>query len=314
MSLRSFYLEKQLAMEKLGEHQIQWYPGHIAKHERELGNQLKLVDVVVEVLDARLPSTTTNKRLEAKIRTRPTVVVLNKADLADEQVTSRWRQHLKKSASKVILYETKTPRYQKNLLNAILEAGEEKLKQLEAKGLKRRPLRVLVVGMPNVGKSSLINHIVGKKKTKTGHKAGVTRTHQWVRIHPGIELLDSPGIIPPSLESNDAGNLLAIVSSIGEAAFDDEEVAKFLLNRLEALYPKKLAECYKLSAEIETNLASIASARNFQTLGAEPDTLRAAQTLLAEFRHGKLGKLSLECPELTIEKAAASPNDEITAE
>lgn len=288
-------------MEKLGAHQIQWYPGHIAKHERELSERLKLVDVVVEVLDARLPMTTTNRRLESVIRNRPTVLVLNKADIADPAVTERWKQALKSDMAKVVLYETKSPKYQKSLLSAILQAGEIKLQQLEAKGLRRRSLRILVAGMPNVGKSSLINHIVGKKKTKTGHKAGVTRSHQWVRIHPAIELLDSPGIIPPTLDSNASGYLLAVVSSIGEAAYNEELASQFLIQRLNRLYPGLLSKYYGLSQEMEITLDAIAEVRNFRQTGGTNDVLRAAQTLLSEFRHGKLGRISLEWPGVVFE-------------
>lgn len=292
------------------QHKIQWYPGHIAKHERALKEKLKLVDVVVEVLDARLPKTTVNPRLQAQIRSKPTVLVINKTDLADATISKQWLgyfKHTAKDAFSILLHNTKSsPSKSKNtqgLLTAILKAGEAKMQQLVAKGLKRRAIRVLVIGMPNVGKSSIINHLVGKNHTKTGHKAGVTRGNQWVRIHKDLELLDSPGIIPPSLDtldSDEAGALLAVVNSIGEASFDDEEIGRFLAERLETLYPGVLRQYFKIPPDYKVDLNGIAIGRRFMALGDRPDTLRAAQSLLSEFRQGRLGRFCLEWPPQAI--------------
>jgi len=281
----------------------QWYPGHIAKYERQLSSLLKLVDVVVEVLDARLPLASTNPRLENQIRCKPTLVVLNKSDLADPRQNTLWRQQLTFGEQRAILYQAKqsankSARPGKTgkalLLDEILTLGESAWRRLESRGRKRRPLRVLVAGMPNVGKSTLINSIVQRKKVKTGHRAGVTRETQWVRIHPDIELMDTPGIIPPRLESNDAGALLSCVSSIGDAAFEDEAVATFLLERIQTLYPGIVNTYYKLDEQTPLSLPNIAEARHFRLPGDQLDTLRTAQAILTDFRHGRLGRLSLE--------------------
>jgi ribosome biogenesis GTPase A len=172
------------------------------------------------------------------------------------------------------------------------------MQKMEARGRKRRPIRVLVTGMPNVGKSTLINSIVGQKKTKTGHRAGVTKNTQWVRIHPEVELLDSPGIIPPDLQSEEAGALLATVSSIGDAAFDEEQIARFLIQRIETLYPGLIRDFFKLDATAsltpDESVESIAQVRHYKLGGDELDSLRAAQAVLTDFRHARMGRISLE--------------------
>ncbi len=273
---------------------IQWYPGHIAKHERLLKEQLKLVDVVVEVLDARIPEATTNHRLEESIAHKPVILVLNKTDLADPIATKRWKTYLKKDYNTVMTYDCSTGREKKNLIQKMITMGEPVMKKLEAQGRKRRPVRVLVAGMPNVGKSSVINNVVGKKKARTGHQAGVTRQKQWIRIHPDVELLDTPGIIPPTLDDQHSAYLLALVNSVGEAAFEDEEAAKFLMEFVPQRYPNIIRDHYNLSDDDDFSLASIAQSRHYVESGGSPDELRAAQAILSDFRHGRLGKLSLE--------------------
>ncbi len=262
--------------------------------ERKLGESLKLVDVVIEVVDARLPISTLNPRLRKRYTHRPTLLLLNKTDLADPEQNKRWRECLKGSTDGIMLYESLRGGKRKNLINTLIHLGEIAMKKREAKGLKRRPIRVLVVGMPNVGKSTVINSIVARKKTKTGHKAGVTRATQWVRIHEQVELLDTPGVIPPSLDSEESGALLACVSSVGEAAYDEEEVALFLLNHLEANYPGICHQHYQLSPETPLALLSIAESRNYKMAGNECDKTRAARAVLSDFRQGRLGRITLE--------------------
>jgi ribosome biogenesis GTPase A len=295
---------------------IQWYPGHIAKMERKLKDLLKLVDVVVEVIDARLPISTVNPRLRSQYEHKPTVILLNKIDLANPTETKRWMNHFQRTLPqgkpsqndepppglKVVTYDaTQSGSHKKALIDAVLQLGEARMKRLEAKGMKRRSIRTLIVGMPNVGKSSVINNIVAKKKTHTGHKAGVTRQPQWVRIHPQLELLDSPGIIPPTLENEAIGMRLATVSSVGDASFDDKEVAQFLLEELEARHAGLLSTHYKIPQEIPVSFLSIAEYRHFKTHGDKLDEPRAVQVFLAEFRQGKLGRLTLEPLSLLFE-------------
>ena len=273
---------------------IQWYPGHIAKVERQLGKLLSLADVVVEVLDARMPLATTNPRLRRRYGNKPVLLLLNKADLADPEQNRRWQKQLTSANQEVMLYNALTGKSQKPLLNQILALAEAKRQGLEAQGLKRRPVRALIAGMPNVGKSSLINSLSGTHQAATGHKAGVTRTPRWIRVHPEIDLLDTPGIIPPRLEDADTGMLLATVHSVGDAAFDDETAARFLLTQLLDLYPHAIQKHYGLPDTPVPDFEQIAEKRQSRRPGGELDTQRAAQQFLAEFRQGRLGRLSLQ--------------------
>lgn len=287
---------------------IQWYPGHIAKYERKLNELLKLVDVVVEVLDARIPVASVNRRLEHTIRNKPTLIVLNKSDLGDPTQNKRWQKALTGENRRVMLYDAKSGQAKAQLIQLVLALGEATMQKLIAKGRKRRPIRVLVAGMPNVGKSTLINSIVGRKKTKTGHRAGVTRDTQWVRIHPDVELMDSPGVIPPQLESDHSGAMLATVSSIGDAAFDEEEIARFLIASIEPLYPNLLSRYFKLTEAQPLTLENMALARHYKLGGDQPDLLRTAQALLTEFRHARTGRITLEhVPGRPSEPQADSP-------
>lgn len=275
---------------------IQWYPGHIAKWDKGLEAQLKLVDVVVEVVDARLPRSTVHPDLRRRVGGKPVLVLLNKADLADPAATRAWVKALKAAGDEVQSYSTRTAQTKKPLIQALLRLGEGVLAKRVQRGLKPRPVRVMMVGMPNVGKSSVINHIAGQKKAHTGHQAGVTRQAQWVRIHPQVELLDSPGVIPMRLEDQAAAMRLATVHGIGEAAFEDEAVAAFLLEELEAQYPGLLATHYELGASVLPTLATLGERRHDKTSGGDLDLRRTATALLTDFRHGRLGPITLEHP------------------
>jgi ribosome biogenesis GTPase A len=280
---------------------IQWYPGHIAKMERQLTELLKLVDVVIEVIDSRIPLASGNPRLREKIKNKPVLRLLNKSDLADPVETKLWLKHFLKEQKETeglqdtLLYAAHAGGSQKKIiLERLLKLGETRMKALVAKGLKRRPIRVLVVGMPNVGKSSVINNIVSQKKAKTGHKAGITKQPQWVRIHPNLELLDSPGIIPPVLDTDETGMLLATVSSVGEAAFEDEEAAQFFIDQVEMNYPGHLKTYYKIPEDEALSLEAIAKHRNYIISGGQLDLKRATLAVLTDFRQGRMGRLTLE--------------------
>ncbi len=295
---------------------IQWYPGHIAKVERQLSQWVDLCDVVIEVVDARLPMATTNQRLQQRYTDKPCIIVLNKADLADEQQTEAWLKWFKqygkdhrKAATLVVTAQSIRPNTVQHLIPKCIKLGESVQSKRAKKGLKPRAVRLLVVGMPNVGKSTLINAVVKQKRTHTGHKAGVTRQVQWVRIHPQVELLDTPGVIPPVLDTMDdvqlqdehltRGALLAMVSSVGDAAYDEELVANAFLRHVNQSYPNLLPNHYRLDADSELTLANIAQSRGWLISGGDMDIARAGRTVLADYRQGHLGKLTLEtCPSL----------------
>jgi ribosome biogenesis GTPase A len=195
----------------------------------------------------------------------------------------------------VLLYSGKLSNQKhQELVRAIVQLGEAVQEKMVARGRKPRPLRTLIAGMPNVGKSTIINSIVKQKKSKTGHQAGVTRTTQWIRVHPQIELLDSPGIIPPQLETQQMGLLLAVANCVGENAFDDETIARFLVDRIQDLYPGQLNRYFSLPDLSVVTLEAIADSRNYKQPGGFSDSLRAAQAVLHDFRHGKMGRLTLE--------------------
>lgn len=276
---------------------IQWYPGHIAKLERQLQEILKPLDVIIELVDARIPYTTWHQDLSDKIRAKkPVLLVLNKADLADPVWTQRWVAYFQKQYPLVMPFESTRGQGKGKVIEAVCRLGEEKLSQLEKKGLKRRPLRTGVVGMPNVGKSTLINCLVGQKKAKTGHRAGVTRVTQWVRIHPQVELLDMPGLIPSQLASVEAGQRLACVYSVGDAAFDEEAILPFFLETVERHYPGQLAKALDMAPESPITMEAIAQRRQCLLPAGEVDLKRTAQGVLKDFRLGRLGRLTLERP------------------
>ena len=273
---------------------IQWYPGHIAKAERQLKEQLKLVDVVVEVLDARIPQSSRYDTTDSLFNGKPRLILMNKSDLTDNAELSKWIALIKKQSEfPVFKFSAK---FSKNneIISKIIELGKPKIEALMAKGLLKRPVRVMVAGLPNVGKSSIINNLTKTSKTKTGAKAGVTRQQQWVRINPEIELLDTPGIIPMKLDNQERAQKLAFVNSVSENAYSAEIAANELLFVLSEKYKKEVYEYYKLDADKELNLENIAIRRNWVKSGAAPDIERTSQYVLKDFRDGKTGKFILD--------------------
>lgn len=272
---------------------INWYPGHIAKAERELKEKLSLVDVVVEIIDARIPLSSKYIGVEKLIGSKPHIIVMNKSDLADNIESKKWKNFLGQNA-RVLLTSANSNKDISNIISAVIDAGKDTIAKLTAKGLLPRPVRVVIIGLPNVGKSSIINKLIGKKKAKTGAKAGVTRQQQWVRINPRVELLDTPGIIPMKLENQDAAYKLAMVNSIGEATYDTTDVSRVLLKLLDEKYPNETRNYYNISADNDLTLENIAKSRNLLVLGGEVDINRCAALILSDFRHGKICKLTLD--------------------
>ena len=276
---------------------IHWYPGHIAKAEKKLKEQINIVDVVIEVIDARIPISSSYPEIENLLRDKPRLILMNKTDLADIEQTKKWQEVIKNKTNCFVLPTSASDNKDlSKILNKIIELGQPKIIKLVQKGLLPRAVRVMVVGMPNVGKSSIINKLIKKTKAKTGAKAGVTRDQQWVRINPKVDLLDTPGIIPLKQEDQNKAYKLAFVDSIGENAYDVEAVAQIFIKDVETVYPDLIRNYYKLD-DMDVNIDNIALKRNWVVSGGRPDSKRAAQNLLNDFRVGRLGKLTLDIHE-----------------
>ncbi len=272
---------------------IHWYPGHIAKAEKKLKEQINIVDVVIEILDARIPQSSMYPDIKKLLGDKPRLILMNKADLADIEQTKKWQDAIKKETKcSVLATSANDNKDLSKILNKVSELGQPKIIALVKKGLLPRAVRVMVVGMPNVGKSSIINKLIKKTKAKTGAKAGVTRDQQWVKINPKVDLLDTPGIIPLKQEDQNKAYKLAFVDSIGENAYDVEAVASKFVTDMNNTYPDLLKEYYNLDDEV--NLETIALKRNWIVSGAKADTKRAAQNILNDFRVGRLGRLTLD--------------------
>lgn len=271
---------------------IHWYPGHIAKAEKKLKEQIKLVDVVIEVLDARIPMSSRYDNIQSLLGDKPRLVLLNKADLADMDELKTWVTILEKETGcPVFISDAKNSKDLNKIVSKALELSEPKIQQLMAKGLLRRSSRVMVVGMPNVGKSSIINKLTRTSKTKIGAKAGVTRQQQWVKINPKLDLLDTPGIIPMKQSDQQKALKLAVVNSVSEQAYSKEIVAKGLLEILSKKYDKRIKSHYNIPEGEDLTLDNIAKSRNWIVTGALPDIDRTATFVLCDLRDGKMGKV-----------------------
>ena len=281
---------------------IHWYPGHIAKAERQLKEKLSLVDVVIEVRDARLPLSSSYTNIKKLLGEKPRLLLLNKADLVDKAELKRWVNYLKQETNcPVAITEAKGVRDLQSVINTAIELSEPRIQALMQKGLLRRPARAIVVGMPNVGKSSVINKLTKSSKTKIGAKAGVTRQQQWVRINPKLELLDTPGIIPTVQDNQEQAVKLAFVNSVSENAYSSELVANALLDLMKnEKFAQSVLNYYKISSKDELTLENIALTRNWIIRGSEPDTERTAKYILKDYRDGRLGLFILDdMPEIS---------------
>jgi len=279
---------------------IQWFPGHMAKTRRLIKENLKLVDVVIELLDARIPLSSRNPEIDRLVGQKPRIIALNKSDLSDPEKNRLWAQYFKKSSIEAIYTNAITGTGMDQLKNKLKELTRLKTESAAAKGRIGRPVRTMVVGIPNVGKSAFINRIAGRASAQTGDKPGVTRTKQWVRINPGIQLLDTPGILWPKFEDPDTGLNLAFTGAIKDEIMDTTELAARLMERLAALYPDRLMERYKLGQVKERPgfmlLEEAGRNRGCLVSGGEVDLNRIAAIVLDEFRGGRIGKITLEDP------------------
>ena len=280
---------------------IQWFPGHMTKAQRMIEQDLKLVDAVCEILDARIPRSSRNPDIDRLAGDKPRLLILNRTDLADPTVTARWRRFFEEQGFAVLETDAKSGKGVKDFVPAVRKLLEEKLQDYEAKGQGGRPLRVMILGIPNVGKSTFINKVAGRKAAVAGDKPGVTRGKQWISIDRGLDLLDTPGILWPKFESQEVGELLAITNAIKADVLDKETLGANFMLRLRDQYPQALTERYKIEADPALNgfelLEAAAKKRGFLVSRGEVDLLRMANTLLGEYHDGKLGRLSLEQPD-----------------
>ena len=273
---------------------IHWYPGHIAKAERKLKEQLSLVDAVIVVVDARLPESSMYDNITGLLKDKPRLILLNKSDLTDKNELKKWISSLEeKYNAPIFLSDAKNSKDLNKIVKKAVELSEPRIQAIMKKGLLRRPARVMVVGMPNVGKSSIINKLTRSSKTKTGAKAGVTRQQQWVRINPQLDLLDTPGIIPMRQDDQNAALKLAFVNGVSENAYSNEPVAQDLLDMLDEKYSSVIRAYYGIE-EGELTLDNIALKRNWIISGGSPDVTRTAAYVLRDFREGKIGKFILD--------------------
>ena len=274
---------------------IHWYPGHIAKAEKKLREQLSLVDAVIEVLDARLPLSSCYEDITGLLGQKPRLILLNKSDLVMKPDLDVFIKYLEEQSNcPVFATDSKNMKDMQVIVKKITELAEPRILALMAKGLLRRPARIMVVGMPNVGKSSIINKLTKSSKTKIGAKAGVTRQQQWVRINPELELLDTPGIIPMKQQDQERAKKLAFVNSISENAYSNEIVAQELLNILDSKQSEIFRKYYKLPEDAELKNDNISLARNWLQTGGSTDRERTSVYILRDFREGKIGKFILD--------------------
>lgn len=291
---------------------IQWFPGHMAKTRRVMKESLGLVDIVVELRDARIPKSSRNPEIEKIVGDKPRLVVFNKADIADPAVTKMWQDYYKSHGVRTLALDCRSGKGLKELVPAVRETLADLLAKRRARGMESRPIRMMIVGVPNVGKSSLINRLAGGKKVKVEDRPGVTRGKQWVRLENGIEFLDMPGVLWPKFDDKQVGERLAYTGAIKDDVYDLEWVAMRFLALLRERYPQLLEERFKVTAEESADLEPydllelVGRKRGMMMSGGVVNTERAAITVLDEFRSGKIGRISLERPHT----ATAQPDSE----
>ena len=276
---------------------INWFPGHMAKSFRKMAEDLKIIDLVTEIADARVPVSSRNPDLDKLLQNKPRIILLNKSDMADEKATNDWIAHYKKSGIVAIPVDCKTGKGVNAFKTTIKTAMQDKLKKYAESGMAGKPIRVMVVGVPNVGKSSFINRISGGSKAKAENRPGVTRGNQWFTIDKQLELLDTPGVLWPKFEDNTTGEHLSFTGAVTDRIIDTELLAVDLIKILTEKYPEMLKSRYSLD-EIPQDeydaLCLIGKKRGMVIKGGETDTLRAANMLLEEFRSCKIGRITLE--------------------
>ena len=280
---------------------IPWFPGHMTKAQRMIEDSLKQVDAVCEILDARIPRSSRTPDIDRLAAGKPRLIILNRVDLADPEITSQWRRHFERQGIMIIETDAKTGKGVNGFVPALKELLKDKLADYAAKGQINRPMRVMILGIPNVGKSTFINKVAKRRAAVAGDKPGVTRGKQWINIEQGLDLLDTPGILWPKFDSQEVGEMLAITNAIKADVLDKETLGANFMLRLRDMYPEALTERYKFVPDKDMNgfelLEEAAKKRGFLLSKGEYDIERMANTLLGEYHDGKLGRISLERPE-----------------
>ena len=277
----------------------QWYPGHMTKAKRMMQEDIKLIDLVIELVDARIPLSSRNPDIDELGKNKSRLILLNKADLADKSANRAWMTYFEEKGYHVLEIDSRSGAGMKAITALVQEACKEKIERDLKRGIKNRPVRAMVVGIPNVGKSTFINSYAGKACAKTGNKPGVTKGKQWIRLNKNVELLDTPGILWPKFEDQAVGMKLAVIGSINDEILNVDELANQLIRFLMERYPGILSERFHLDAEESDMqvLEGIAKVRGCLLKGGEYDYSKAASLLLDDFRKGKLGRLTLEFPD-----------------
>lgn len=278
---------------------FQWYPGHMTKAKRMMQENIKLIDLVIELVDARIPVSSRNPDIDELGKNKARLILLNKSDLAEEKQNDAWAEYFKEKGFSVVKVNSKRGGGIKSIQGVIQEACKEKIERDRKRGILNRPVRAMVVGIPNVGKSTFINALAGKACAKTGNKPGVTKGKQWIRLNKNVELLDTPGILWPKFEDQTVGLRLAFIGSIKDEILNTEELAMEMIAFLTEKYPGVLEEKYsiEISEDSYECLRRIAESRHCLVKGNELDTNKAAILLNDDFRSGKLGRITLEFPE-----------------
>ena len=279
---------------------FQWYPGHMTKARRMMQENIKLIDLIIELVDARIPLSSRNPDIDDLGRGKARLILLNKADLEEERLNDMWVEYFRSKGYSAVKVNSKKGGGIKSIQSVIQEACREKMERDRRRGILNRPVRAMVVGIPNVGKSTFINALAGKACAKTGNKPGVTKGKQWIRLNKNVELLDTPGILWPKFEDQEVGLKLAFIGSIKDEILQTEELAAELIRYLNRSYPGVLEEKYAVSEKEDPyqTLREIAENRHCLVRGSELDTEKASGILLDDFRGGRLGRITLEAPTL----------------
>ena len=278
---------------------FQWYPGHMTKAKRAMQEDIKLIDVIIELVDARIPRSSKNPDIDSLAQGKSRILLLNKSDMADAAKTQSWISYYEKQGFLALAVNSKKKNELKQVNALVQKACEKKIERDRKRGIKNRPVRAMIVGIPNVGKSTFINSFAGKACAKTGNRPGVTKGKQWIRLNKNVELLDTPGILWPKFEDQEVGMRLAYIGSIKDDILNIEELALGLIGYLQEFYPAAIRERYNVEEELKPLdiLTAVAKARGCLKKGEELDYEKASRLLLEEFRSGKLGKVTLEFPK-----------------